>query len=93
MDIPTVIYWNTSHWEIRDEAIPYFEDLKSVGIFHETPESAAEHVKRVWDKVDEWWYGEHLREVLARFKKNFCHVPADLIADLHTTIRDCEGSN
>ncbi len=36
-NIPTIIYWNTKHWELDDKSKPLFEELKSVGIFHETP--------------------------------------------------------
>ena len=86
MDIPTVIFWNIEHNELRDSAIPYFEDLKRVGIFHETPESAAEHVGRVWDNVAEWWYSEPVREVLTRFKKNYCHLPKDLLGHLKVAL-------
>ena len=87
LDIPTVIFWNPKHWELRDSAIPYFEDLKRVGIFHETPESAAEHVRLIWDNVDEWWSSEPVREVLTRFKKNYCHLPKNLLGHLKIALR------
>ena len=41
MNVPTVIFWNPAYWELHDSAVPYFEELKRVGIFHQTPESAA----------------------------------------------------
>jgi len=79
MNVPTVIYWNPSHWELRDDADPYFTHLRRVGIFHETPESAARHVTTIWGNVDAWWSSEIVREALDRFKKRFCHLPDDLV--------------
>ena len=72
MNVPTVIYWNPNHWELRNSAIPYFEELKRVSIFHETPESAARHVAAVWDNVDDWWNSPEVREVLECFKAQYC---------------------
>ncbi|MDX8400682.1 MAG: LIC12162 family protein [Gallionellaceae bacterium] len=69
MDVPTVIFWNPSQWELRDSATPYFEELKRVGIFHETPASAAFHVATIWDDVSGWWYSNQVQSVL----KAFCH--------------------
>lgn len=88
MNVPTVIYWNPNHWELRDSAIPYFEELKRVGIFHETPESAAHHVATIWDDVDAWWNSLAVREVLERFKQRYCYLPDDLLDRVEATLRE-----
>ncbi len=89
MNVPTVLYWNPNHWELRDSAIPYFDDLKRVGIFHETPESAARHVAAIWDDVDAWWTSPAVREVLARFKARYCcHLPDDLLDRVEAALRE-----
>lgn len=88
MDVPTVIYWNPNHWELRDSAVPYFDELKRVGIFHETPESAARHVAVIWDDVDAWWASETVRDVLIRFKERYCHLPDDLLGRVETALRE-----
>ncbi len=69
LNIPTIMFWNPSHWELRDSAVPYFERLKAVGIFHETPEAAAHQMTRVWDNVAVWWNSETVQTV----RKEFCH--------------------
>lgn len=88
MNVPTVMYWNPSHWELRDAAIPYFKDLQRVGIFHETPESAALHVAKIWADVDTWWNGPELREVLERFKAQYCALPRNLLGQVHAALCD-----
>ena len=88
MNIPTVMFWNPRHWELRDTAIPYFEDLKRVGIFHETPESAARHVAAIWDDVQAWWTSATVREVLDRFKARYCFLPDDLLDRIEHALRE-----
>ena len=79
MNVPTVIYWNPNHWELRASAIPFYEELKRVGIFHETPASAAQHVAEIWDDVDQWWDSSEVQKVLEQFKKKYSHLPSNLV--------------
>lgn len=88
MDVPTVIFWNPKHWELRDSALPYFDDLKRVGVFHETPGSAARHVAAIWDDVDGWWSNPDVKATLARFKEQYCRLPGDLVANMEDILRD-----
>lgn len=94
MNVPTVIYWNPTHWELSDSAIPYFDELKRVGIFHETPESAARHVAAIWGNIDAWWASPEVRKVLERFKARYALLPDDLLDRvehvLHEVMVDAE---
>ena len=40
-DIPTVIFWSNNNTEMRNDSLPYFKELKNVGIFHQDYLSAA----------------------------------------------------
>jgi putative transferase (TIGR04331 family) len=75
LDFPTLIFWNPKHWELRVSAVPYFEMLKSVGIFHETPESAARQMVVVWDDVAAWWESDAVQLVRSEFCKRYSHFP------------------
>jgi putative transferase (TIGR04331 family) len=87
MNVPTVIYWNPCHWELRDSAIPYFEDLKRVGIFHDTPEAAALHVATIWHDVETWWNSSEVEEVLLRFKKRYCNLDDNTLYRVEDALR------
>ena len=87
MDVPTVAYWNERHWELRETADPYFDELKRVGIFHATPRAAAEHVAAVWDDVDAWWRSPQVRAVLDRFKRRYCDQPSDRLDRVEQALR------
>lgn len=82
MNIPTIMFWNPNHWELRQSAKPYFEQLKEVGIFHETPESAARQMARVWDDVAAWWYCEPVQTVREAFCHRYSRLPERPLEDL-----------
>jgi len=69
-NIPTIIFWNCKHWELKEEVKPYFDLLESVGIFHKTPESAAIQVDKIWNNVGQWWYEKKTQAAV----NDFCHV-------------------
>lgn len=76
LNIPTLIYWDPTYNELDSDVIPYFIDLKRVGIFHETPESAAQLLSRVWDNISSWWQNEELQQVVNIFSERFCYIPS-----------------
>ena len=75
LNIPTLMFWNPKHWELRDSALPYFEKLKSVGIFHDTPESAARQMAEIWDDVAGWWQSAAVQLVRSEFCECYAHIP------------------
>jgi len=78
-NIPTIMYWNPLHWELRPSAQPYFDRLAKVGILHFTPESAADKIASIWDNVDEWWCQDEIQEALIYFCDQFAILPANPI--------------
>lgn len=75
LNFPTIIFWNKSHWELRSEAIPFFEELKSVGIFHESPEEAAKKMISVWEDVAGWWNSYEVQVVRRKFCDRYAFIP------------------
>ena len=69
-NVPTVIFWDENIWESAEWTISDFNMLKSVGIFHETPLSAAQHVTAVWDDVAKWWLDPKVQAVRENFAGN-----------------------
>lgn len=82
-NIPTIIFWNPALWELREEAIPYFESLKSVGIFHENALTAAAKLEEIWDDVIAWWDRPEVQEARA----NFCYRYARLDKQPNTVLK------
>lgn len=92
MNVPTVIYWNPNHWELRERAVPYFETLERAGVFHKDPTSAARHVAKIWDDVDAWWSSVPVREAVAQFSEQFLQVPKDLLGNITQALQGISES-
>jgi len=67
-NFPTVMFWNPDHWELRPSAQPYFDELRRVGIFHDTPESAAFMVNEISHDPASWWNQSEIQKA----KDEFC---------------------
>jgi len=87
MDIPTIIFWNPHYYELRESAVPYLERLKRVGIFHVTPESAAQQMARVWDDVAAWWKSKPVQAVRKEFCYRYSRMPGQPLEDIEQVLR------
>lgn len=88
MNVPTIIFWNMDRWQIRDSAIPYFNELKRVGIFHESPESAAGHVSKIWNNVSAWWESEEVKTVVKLFCERYSYMPRNIQKSLQKVLSE-----
>jgi putative transferase (TIGR04331 family) len=70
-NVPSVIFFDPGHWEVRPEAQPYLELLGRVRIFHDTPQAAARQVAGVYDRIDSWWFSKSVQEARIRFANHF----------------------
>ena len=93
MNVPTVIYWNPDHWELRDSAVPYFDELKRVGIFHDNPRDAALHVKKIWNNIDAWWLSPEVQDTLKTFTFQYSRMPNDLLVNVESALREVSGTS
>ncbi|MFG1691085.1 LIC12162 family transferase [Gemmatimonadota bacterium] len=76
-DIPTIVFWNPTFWELRPEAQAWFDRLRGVGIMHDTPSSAAAKVEEVRDDPRSWWSDPTVEEVHRGFCEKYANVPDD----------------
>ena len=96
MDVPTIIFWNPSHWELRETATPVYESLVEAEILHYSPTSAANKLSNIWNDVDSWWSSEPITIVRKGFCNSYNQSPPDLVSRvthaLKETIREplCE---
>jgi putative transferase (TIGR04331 family) len=59
-----------------------------VGIFHESPESAAKQVAKVWDDVDAWWDNQDVVSVRKEFCMRYADLADDLLKRIEKALRD-----
>jgi putative transferase (TIGR04331 family) len=82
MNIPTIIFWRSEHWELAPSAIPFFEKLRACGVFHDSQESAAIMINKIWDDVDGWWQSQEVLSACNEFRMWFCRESQDPISEI-----------
>ena len=88
MNIPTVIYWNSDHRKWADSAESDFTAFKTVGIFHDMSESAAQHVTKVLDDMAAWWNSSEVQALRELFCRKYAHRGKDIIPKLAAVIEE-----
>ena len=86
-DFPTLAFWNPNHWELRPSGEPYFDELKEVGIFHDTPESAAAKANIIYQNPIAWWQSSDVQEVRKKFCKRFARTSPHWISEWKTELQ------
>lgn len=77
-NIPTVMFWNPVNWEVKEEAQPFFDKLRDVGIFHESAKEAALHISTIWADIPSWWKSDKVQSVRKYFCDHYAASPADI---------------
>jgi putative transferase (TIGR04331 family) len=70
-NFPTILFWDPYYWEIRPQAQQYFDNLKKVGIFHDTPESAAKKINEISKDTLSWWRQPEIQKEKDAFCRQF----------------------
>ena len=96
-NVPTVLFWNPQHWEMRQEAEPHLGNLRKEGILHDSPEAAAAKVAEIYHDPWIWWGSPKVQRARGDFADRFALTREDwadcwaktLEEELSLTRREC----
>jgi putative transferase (TIGR04331 family) len=91
-NVPTIIFWNPSHWELNKDADCYIGLLKSVGIFHDTPEGAAKQMIKVWEDIPTWWGSKEVQNARQKFCQYYSSSPERPLEKLRSIFSQIEST-
>ena len=60
---PTILFWDPNLWLMNSVATKLFDDMREVGILHNSPESAARWVQKIYESPLEWWRSDKVQSV------------------------------
>lgn len=72
-NIPTIVFWNSSHWQWRSYSDIDFIQLNHVGIFHFDVSSAVNHIIKNWDHISAWWFSKPVQIARSSYCKKYAH--------------------
>jgi putative transferase (TIGR04331 family) len=85
--IPTILFCDLDRTPLNSDAALYYAQLREVGIFHDTPESAAAHANKVWDNVDKWWSDPTLQKAVEHFTQTYSRRSTSIFADVQAVFK------
>ncbi|AOP33695.1 transferase [Leptospira tipperaryensis] len=88
LNIPTLCFWRNDLSHLVEEAIPYYERLKEVGIFHSSHASTAEFITSQWDSIEVWWQSEEVQSVRSLFCNRYARKVPNSISTLKKILVD-----
>jgi len=71
IDIPIVIYFDYSEYDLVIELKEIFIRLESVSVIHRTPESASAFLNSNYDIIEKWWRDEEVAVVVNELRDYF----------------------
>lgn len=69
--IPVLLFLDIDRHRVPLELRGVFEDLRSVGVLHSTPELASAFLNERYDSIEEWWKMPETLLAVDNFKNNF----------------------
>lgn len=79
---PTIVFFRPQHFEMNDDGLDVYQELRKVGVFHDTPESAALHVNDIWGNVSGWWNSRAVKDAVRRHNTEFSRTTEQPIKEL-----------
>lgn len=87
---PSILFWNPNHWELRPSAEPYFDELRRVGILHDTPVSAAKKVNEIYEDPMSWWQQTDIQEAKNEFCYQFANTSSNWLSRWRSELKKLE---
>jgi putative transferase (TIGR04331 family) len=72
--IPTVMFWNPEHWELSEDALPFFTSLRRASVLFDDPVSCAGHINSIWSDVPSWWAMPEVQSAVESFSQQFAYT-------------------
>jgi putative transferase (TIGR04331 family) len=80
-NIPTIIFCDPKIVLLREAAQPYFDQLRAIGILHDSGQSAAEFLKHRYNNIAQWWYSAECQSIVRSFCDTFAKKSTQPLKD------------
>jgi len=93
LNIPTLCFWTGGTSHLRHSAVPFYNLLADAGILHDTPQSAARLIARIWPDVKDWWTSAAVQDARRRFCQQYARTIDTPITTLARLLREIKSSS
>lgn len=88
LNVPTIMYWNKNYNEINDLSKFIFDKMQEVGILHYNAQSAAKHIVKNFENLEDWWNSQSVQNVRKEFCLSFADLPANRISKFNQNLNN-----
>ena len=71
-NLPFLVFCRPEWWLINPVAAETISRLKQVGVWHDTPTSAADFLKKISGDISVWWTAKDTATAISSFRRNYC---------------------
>ena len=82
MNIPVILVTSKLLFSVKTEYKKYYNELIKNQIIWFDAKNAGEHIKKIYPKIDEWWFTKKRQKAIKIFCKNMCRYEKNQIKDL-----------
>ncbi len=86
-NVPTVCYWQPSHWPVTPLFQRVILAMGEAGIWHSSPEAAGVHINEVWPFLTAWWQSDRVQEARRLFLDTFAQCPEQIDSQWTAALR------
>ncbi len=86
-NVPTVCYWQPSHWPVTPLFQRVILAMGKAGIWHSSPESAGTHIDEVWPCLQTWWQSDKVQQARRLLLDTFARCPQDINSQWTAALR------
>ena len=82
-NVPLLLFWDPEMLSLEDAAQSSIQELRDVGILHDTPESAAKKLRAISRRSREWWEEAERKTVVERYRFIYARSQSDALKSWH----------
>tara|TARA_Y100001960_G_C14772207_1_gene880774 strand:- start:1046 stop:2806 length:1761 start_codon:yes stop_codon:yes gene_type:complete len=90
-NFPTVLFWKPEYFGLRSSAQHLYDELRNAEILHDSPESAAAKVNKIFHDPLIWWRSSKVQEIRHKFCRQFAWTENNWHLDWKNTLKKISG--
>jgi len=87
-NFPTILFWNPKYWELRVQAVPFYELLSEAGILFYEPSDCARHINEIHKDPMKWWMQSRIQNAKNKFCGHYARKSGKLAEDYYELIQN-----
>lgn len=81
LNIPTIMFWDESYWEVNKESEDLFSRLKDLNLFFNCSKELSIFINKNYDSIDDWWSSHKIQDIRRELCSKYANTSNDFVGD------------